>query len=244
LLYGADRVLDAPQTALRVFLSEAGIDYGTKVRCYLEGDTEYGALNAAVGRFGGIEFVNLRGQVAEKRGRGLAFRDSLRNDVQAHVFSFIIMDTDNGDYVRVVRKAADDDVICGRFFLSSPDFELANFSIPELCSIIVNLAKQRGMDSLSEAELLSAVTGASSGKEFFKRAVSKLPRLGVFQKSEEWGEALMNYALQNPHLRENVTRPVIEAAELIIRARTLKYLISREKFRVDARTGELVSRDK
>ena len=116
LLYGAERVLDAPQTALRVFLSEAGIDYGTKVRCYLEGDTEYGALNAAVGRFGGIEFINLRGQFAEKRGRGLAFRDSLRNDVQAHVFSFIIMDTDNGDYVRVVRKAADHDMICGRFF--------------------------------------------------------------------------------------------------------------------------------
>ncbi len=50
-LYGTNRVLDAPKEEIKDFLVEAGLDFGVKVRCYLEGETEFGAINYALGSY-------------------------------------------------------------------------------------------------------------------------------------------------------------------------------------------------
>jgi hypothetical protein len=49
-LYGTERVFDAKPKELRNFLGMMGLDLGIKVRCYVEGATELGALNRVAGR--------------------------------------------------------------------------------------------------------------------------------------------------------------------------------------------------
>lgn len=139
-IYGSERILDASRETRRDFLASMGLDYGVKVRCYVEGETELGALTSAVGEAGGIEFVNLRGQVVEKRGKGLSFVASLRNDMRSHVFSVVVLDQDREDYVRALKKAAREKTFFGRFFISSPDFELANFTVRELVEVLPDVA--------------------------------------------------------------------------------------------------------
>ena len=63
-------------------------------------------------------------------------------------------------------------------------------------------------------------------------------------KSEKWGIALMNCALQARNLpQEDVgfsrKRPVLEAAQVLIQARRAGYVRSFEKFRVDPDSGDL-----
>ena len=79
------RILDSTRETCRDFLTSMGLDYGVKVRCYVEGETELGALVSAVGEAGGTEFINLRGQVVEKRGKGLSFATSLKNELLQRV---------------------------------------------------------------------------------------------------------------------------------------------------------------
>lgn len=241
-LYGAERVLDAPRTALRNFLSDAGIDFSTRVRCYVEGDTEYGALKAAIGDISGVEIINLRGQVAEKGGKGVAFRESLRRDNQTNVFSFILLDADNKDYARLVKKAAADDLFCGRFFLSQPDFEFGNFSLEELCAVLVILMRQQGDVSVSEKLVLAKADGVRSGRDFFSSVSRLSPNLCSLHKSEEWGNALMRFALTEPKLG-GATRSIVTAADRIIWATQCKYMISRNKYRVDPTNGSLIDRE-
>jgi len=70
-LYGTTRILDASTEDRRDFLTSMGLDAGVKVRCYVEGDTEIGALTSALGLAPQTEFINVRGNFLEKRGKGL-----------------------------------------------------------------------------------------------------------------------------------------------------------------------------
>jgi hypothetical protein len=241
-LYGSERVLDASREVSRDFLTSMGLDYGIKVRCYVEGDTELGALTSAVGNAGGIEFINLRGQFVERRGRGLNFVDSLKNDIKSHVFSVVILDEDRDDHVRAVKRAAATGDFFGRFFVSSPDFEFSNFTINELAEILLNFVERERAQITTISEVLEVVSNAKSGKQFFQATV----HIGFQEvgKSEAWGVALMNYASQHRtlprgHSRAGETRPVIEIAELLMRARDVGYLRSLDGYRVDPDTGEL-----
>lgn len=241
-IYGSERVLDSPREVIRDFLTSMGLDYGTKVRCYVEGDTEFGALTSAVGDAGGIEFVNLRGQVVEKRGKGLNFIASLKTDMRSHVFSVVVLDQDRDDYIRALKKAATDGVFFGRFFISSPDFEFANFTVSELLDALLDLAERDHEQVPKKSEIMARMAGTKSNKQFFD--VLKQNGLQDIGKSEAWGVALMNYALQHTslpheHKKAGGTRPIIEVAQLLVRARDAGYLRSLEAFRVDPETGEL-----
>lgn len=44
MLYGSERVFDAERRDLRDYMGLLGLDFGTKVRCYVEGDTEMGKV--------------------------------------------------------------------------------------------------------------------------------------------------------------------------------------------------------
>jgi hypothetical protein len=93
-LYGSNRLLDGDRKAAGEFLRDFRLDYGIRLRCYVEGDTEYYALKALLDDYNAtwVQLINLSGQVVEKRGRGIAFRESLRNDLNAHIFSCVVVD--------------------------------------------------------------------------------------------------------------------------------------------------------
>ena len=251
MLYGTDRVFDADQKVLREFLSGIGIDYGTKVRCYLEGETELGALKHAVGELNGIEFVNLRGHFIEKRGKGLAFMGSLKNDIKSHVFSIVLLDGDRQDFTRVVKKAAEEEHIFGRYFISTPDFEFSNFSLEELVEILVAIANKDDIEGVIKEDLLSDLVGVSSSKDLFRILGQTYPQLNNIRKGERWGQELMDYAIKNPKSpsREeeggaNNERPIIEAARVALIGRKSGYIKSLDKYKVSPDTGTLIEREK
>jgi hypothetical protein len=243
-LYGSERILDADRSTTREFLVSMGLDYGVKVRCYVEGETELGALTSAVGEAGSIEFVNLRGQFVEKRGKGLNFVESVRNDAKSHVFSVVLLDNDRGNHVRAIKRAASAGDFFGEFFIAIPDFEFANFSIRELCEIAADgMTGVDGRQWNGVNRLMDATRGAESGGEFFRL----LREAGVSEiaKSELWGICLMRYASKHQtcppeHPAAGKTRPVVEAARLLIQARRAGYLASLTGHRLNPETGRLV----
>jgi hypothetical protein len=246
LVYGSERILDSSPVSRRDFMSSMGLDLGPKVRCYVEGDTELAALSSAVGEGGSIAFINLRGQFAEARGRGLMFVESLATDMAAGVFSIIALDGDRLDNVRAVRKAAQEERMFGPFYVANPDFELENFTVPELVSVAIEVRREEGVIDLpNEAELIRRVGGITSGKEFF--AALRGTSCEGIDKGERWGTALMKYALNNERLpaghgKAEQVRQVIKIAQMILRSLQSGYLRSIERSRIDPLTGEVVPR--
>jgi hypothetical protein len=118
---------------------------------------------------------------------------------------------------------------------------LANFTIDELVDIVLTLAARGGRGVPPRDEILSHVKAAKSGKEFF--VALKSTSLCHIEKSADWGVALMGHAIRHPelpqgHRQAGKTRPVIEAARIIINARDAGYVRSLERFEVAPDTGE------
>jgi len=244
-IYGANRLYDANRLVKNEFMLQYGLNYGVRVRCYVEGDTEAGALKNIVGVSAGIEIKNLKGKVVEK---GIAaFRDSLRQDIDSQVFSVIIIDNDNKDYVRAIRKAAQGDEICGLFFLSNPDFELGHFTLDELAEIIFKYAEDNEIEGIDLEDLKRSIYGAISGKELMQKIKKSFPDLSDIAKGEEWGGLLMDYAARNPKYKRNeneeeIERPIIEAVNILLRSLSIGYQTTRTKYAVSPETGKLIDR--
>ena len=58
--YGSTRLFDGNRRSMKLFLRDWGLDYGTYLRWYIEGDTEMGALKWMFQANSTIELVNLR----------------------------------------------------------------------------------------------------------------------------------------------------------------------------------------
>ena len=249
--YGTDRVFDAASSMLRDFLGSFGLDGGVKARCYVEGQTELGALRYVLGPTSQCVVVNLSGAVVERGGRGLAFAESLAADKASGTFSFIMLDADLKDVVRTLRKAASEERFHGAFLLSNPDIEMENFAISELLNVALEMAARyatpdRPPRSYPRDDLLRELEGAKSGDEFFKR----LHRNGSLQevdKGEDWGAALMAYAIEHRCFlqgdpRGDEERPIIRFAQMLIRAEGVGFQHSFKYEKVDPATGRLNSR--
>jgi hypothetical protein len=247
-MYGAERILDADRGVKNQFLRTLGLDYGLRLRWYVEGDTEFHAIETMLGGYTAVELVNLRGHVAQKAGKGVAFRDSLRNDLKAGTFSFVSVDGDRSDYGRTVRKAAKDDEICGMFFISAPDFEFQNFTPAELEEILWSFAAEMGTDGADRSLLHTSVLNTRSAKEMLAAAQRALPELrGVIGKGETWGKALGAFAWDDPEITdqrtgEAQTRPIVEAVRYALHSVTADYRSSRSRYRVDPSTGRPIRR--
>lgn len=224
-------------------MADVDVDDGVKVRCYVEGDTELGAMRAALGSVGGIDFINLRGEFSARGGRGLAFRDSLIADDRSHTFSFIVLDGDSKDTLRVVGSAARDDLFCGRFLVSKPDIEFGNFTTVELCDVVEKYREEQGEPISERTNLLDHLAGARSGKELFQRLRALGAEYSSLAKGASWGACLMEYALSNPMGSDNSLRPLMQLVQMMFRARTSKYQVSRKKYRTDPASGELIDRN-
>lgn len=249
MLYGSERVFDAERRDLRDFLGLLGLDFGTKVRCYVEGDTEWGAFSHAVAGAGHVELVNLAGQVVEKRRKGLAFADGLANDFSARVFSVIVLDSDREEFVKAVKKAAHERRFFGCYFLCEPDFELGNFSHCELVDVALSLSRIDELDRVALEErrlrLYAATATMTSNSELW--AALQAEGIRDVRKGEPWGRALMEFAMRHPRRSKvsNTTgdeRPVLEAAKLVMRTRHAGFMNSLAELALDPLTGRLVPR--
>jgi hypothetical protein len=248
-LYGSDRVFDAPRHVLRDYLTLLGLDFAIKTRCYVEGSTEMGAMRHAIGDLGHVQLVDLKGQVAERGGKGLAFSASLGADKKAGVFSVILLDADRDEYVRLVRRAAEEERFTGSFYIASPDFELGNFSAWELIDVAISMSSLGSLQPEAIAPLSALLAGAastvSSNRDLFRLlATHGIQDVG---KDEAWGKALMERAIAQPVFgaedsRRGAKRPVVEAAEMVARTLDIGFLRSVEYEKVDAATGRAIPR--
>jgi len=246
-LYGSRRILD-DESAANAFLRFQGLDYGVRVRWYVEGDTEYYALQSVLTNFPAIELINLRGRVVEGQDRGLSFRDSLRSDIRAARFSCVLLDADREDYVRAVRKAAEDDEICGAFYLSDPDFEFGNFTLAELTSVLWQIAQDNGPPAGTRPRMEQALRSCTTGKELLSTARGAIPELAQVEKGADWGKRLMQYAVEHPEWTKADSsgpqpRPIVEALHWAVQATAANYRLSRRDLRVNPETGQPVERD-
>jgi hypothetical protein len=251
-LYGTDRVFDAQPKELRDLLGTMGLDLGVKVRCYVEGDTEVGALLYAMGTAGQCVFINLQGKVLEKYGRGMAFADSLATDKANHIFSFVVLDADRNDAARVLRTAAAEEKFHGAFRLFAPDLELANFTVSELLRVALDMSAKMSDGTSGPAhsysDVLIHVEGSRSGKDFFRR-LHHATNLTEIDKGEDWGAALMAFAIEHRtfptgHPQAGEVRPLVEIAQTLVNAQKAGFRMSLAKEMVEASTGRVVRRPK
>jgi len=241
--YGTERIFDASEVVRKKFLGSCGLNSAPRFRCYVEGETEYGALDSYFTPESGVELINLKGQFIERKGKGLAFRDSLRQDKQSHILSIVILDGDVSDNERAVRQAAQQDQMYGEFYIQKPDFEFGNFSVNELEEILWNMAVERGAAAELRTTLQAALEGVTSGDALFKAAKSSVSELNQLGKGADWGEVLMQFAMNNPD-REDTSqkRQIYEIIEIIVRGLSSWYSNTPSEYRVDKQTGKLIKR--
>lgn len=247
MLYGNERVFDAPRRDLRDYLTLLGLDFGVKVRCYVEGDTEYGALAHAAGSFDHVQLINLNGSVAEKRGKGLAFAKSLEADMNLGIFSVVVLDGDREEYLRILRKAADEGRFHGRFFICQPDIECGNFSASELIETAIQEYQKNNPNVTDLAMVQTALLAEASKVRNNGDLIALFKEQGLthLRKSESWGKALMELAITHPAFpmedaRTGQKRPIVEAAELLIRMQEIGFSRSLAVERLDSRSGRVV----
>lgn len=187
---GSKNIVDGTRENRLKFIRGFGLDFSIRVRLYVEGETEKQCFIATLGDYGHVEIIDIKGEFLQKGGKGLAFRESLRNDKRSHIYSVLVLDGDREDVVRIVEDAAKKGEFLGQFFINEPDFELHNFSISELCAIV---SRNYG-ESLDE----SLYAKAKSGKELFAIMNSANPSLNRVSKGADWGLALGKFAEENP----------------------------------------------
>ncbi len=258
-LYGSSRLLDDPQAG-SAFVRQHGLNYKSRVHLYVEGTTEYGALNyffKMMGIF--VPVTNLHGLIKSGEGNQMLtfFRDSLHADIKDQIYSVVMIDGDRDENVKVVVGAArvnqtsENEGMFGRFFLARPDFELANFEKEELEEVLWKWVAEDTETSPSQADrelLHSYVKDVAGSTGFFEgvgHATRSLPQLTGYEKGEDWGAQLIDYAWEHP-LKQYQKRQIIEAAELTIRWEKIinmeRYEVAKESYMVDTQTGELAKR--
>jgi len=245
LLQGSTRVLDGNRDVANLFLRRFGLDYGIRINIYVEGTTEFEALNSEFSTNSSVLIINLRGQFKEKQGKGVSFRESLRNDIKSKIFSIILLDGDVSENYRAVRKAAELDEICGMFFVSKPDFEFQNFKIDELTEIAFQLAVKKGLKECSLDELKKNTGKARNAKEFFKILHKQSPFFLSISKGSEWGKALVKYARWNLLGKEfgnKDDRLINQIIRTIYNGFSASYEVTRQQQKIDPISGKLVER--
>jgi hypothetical protein len=246
LLQGSTRVLDGNRVVANQFLRRFGLDYGIRINIYVEGTTEFEALNSEFSTNSSVLIINLRGKFKEKQGKGVSFRESLRNDIKSKIFSLILLDGDVSENYRAVRKAAELDEICGMFFVSKPDFEFQNFKIDELTEIAFQLAVKKGLKDYSFDELKKNTGKVKSAKEFFKILHGISPFFLSITKGGNWGKELVKYAIKNPNGKEfgdENDRLINYVIRIIYNGFNVSYEVTRQKYKVDPESGKLIERN-
>lgn len=244
-IYGSDRIIDASDAIKDHFIKSQGLDYGVRLNWYVEGYTEYYAIDSIFGNYNPIEIFNLRGQVVQKNF--LAFRDNLRKDIDTKTFSFVSIDGDRSDYQKPTIKAIENEEIVGRVFISIPDFEFYNFTMDELETILWEYYEEAGLPYERRADLRDAISDVENAKELLISAAKAISEVKAISKGEEWGKRLMDYAQKHPDKPEslggdNTERPIIEAIQDAVQSVGMNYELTRNRVKLDPKTLEPVLR--
>ncbi len=242
--YGSPRLLDSVNAKTQ-FVRELGLDYNLRLRWYVEGQTEFFALQSYLGNNTAIEVINLKGEVVAGKGKGVAFRENLLNDISRSIYSWVSLDGDVSDNCRVVKKAVENGEMFGSFFFSNPDFEFENFSLDELVETVWEIAVENGAEGEDKANLIESTKSATNGAEFERLVRKSIPSLNRFSKGKDWGERLMRLSKSNPEkLIEDgklQMRKILEAIRLAHYAIRCSYHLSKQGCKVNIETGRLVN---
>jgi hypothetical protein len=231
----SELILDGDRVVANQFLRSLGLDYGVRANIYVEGSTEYGALQSEFRNNGSVLVIDLKGKVIEKKS--LSFRESLRNDLKAKTFSLLIFDGDRSDNIRAVARAAEDDEICGLFFVCKPDFEFQNFTREELCEVVLT---DDCSEKPSQTELERATDGASDATEFFKKVMNTFPELDGVTKGSKWREMLAKYAREHPRgdFGDESDRFINQLIRAGLQCCSFQYDHTRNRYKTDPSTGQ------
>lgn len=243
-VYGSEYPLDNIAEMTRRVLPRWGIASSPRVRFYVEGETEEGALEAGLeGILGfGAEVVNLRAQ-----GWGTWLRQELENDVAAKRLSLFMLDDDQvkdlpesearkrQDAIRALKAHARENLIVGMTFINSPDLELGCFTISELLKATEYWEQDAGFTDLEPLDP-AAFESVRTGREFEERYCQV--RLAPSLKGKSWGAALMRVAFESDYKESN---RLVDAWACAARGVTTDYEVQRTRAPIDPETLRSIS---
>ncbi|MBS1708287.1 MAG: hypothetical protein JSS65_06140 [Armatimonadetes bacterium] len=244
LAFGSDRALDHPSYYRKELLQRMGLDVSVRVKWYVEGATEVGFLNAALGgiRDSQVEVVDCKGKFT---GDALVelFED-LKRDKAAERFSFVSADADVSANIAAIKRMVSNDLIVGYIPIYNPDFEFANFTIEELVTAAIYYDKEDDYPTDSSNLLdVSLFAGVRNGHDFEQKYIEIHEGTRREVKGMAWGRALWETVKANLDLPGGGERPVIAAIRVAYMSADVEYRYQQEQFRIDSGTLGIVKRD-
>ncbi|MCE9559285.1 MAG: hypothetical protein K8R88_10060 [Armatimonadetes bacterium] len=219
---------DIPEMRRRI-LPHWGMVSSPRVRFYVEGDTEEGALAYALaGLLGfGLELVNLKAQ-----GWGTWLRQELKNDQAAKRISLFMLDNDREDDTRALKAHVRAKLVVGVIFKNSPDLETGCFQIDELLKATVYFEESIGVQDLEPLDP-DDFRDINSGRKFEEQycKIRRAPSL----KGKLWGEALMRVAFESGKGEEN---RLVHAYACAVRGVSADYEVQRVRHPLNPETFE------
>jgi hypothetical protein len=216
---------------------EFGLFTDSSVRWYVEGDTEYFAVQEILGdpeRYG-IELLNLNGQIANFQLHAL-----LREDCAMKRFSVITFDGDVDPNRKFIRHQIQTGTLVGQVVECKPDFEFHNFTFAELIEVAARMDESFGFSGSPIREApCNGITNSKSFEEGY-RSVSTRSRGKL--KCEAWGRALGRYALEHPTNDAGEERPIVTQARAAMWGWSSDYEIHFRNFTLDPHTFRQVPR--
>jgi hypothetical protein len=171
--FGSERPLDDEFRSKPHIAYRFGLFTGSTVRWYVEGDTEYHAIDELLpdSHKVGIELVNLKGTIATgKNNTALKLSEMLAQDRLLRRFSIISIDFDVKENVKALSQLACGDQIVGSVGVNRPDFEFANFTLSELLEIAERFAESHGLHAtgLTTVEWSHITSGRQFEEQYAK----------------------------------------------------------------------------
>gem|GEM_PF-860730 len=243
LIFGAERVFDNPLKTRPFLVQEFGLTKGSSLRWYVEGQTEYAAFRTLVEEpeLYGIEIVNLKGQIKEGGGDvTMKLVGMLAEDCMQHRFSMLSLDADVAANKKAVRKHIQEGRLVGSVAWHDPDFERANFSLPELFQIKARLdvSEDAAMQSFEGTDHIN-----QEEPDDLEAWYRHLRKERAF-KGEGWGQALAEYAGEHPRMSNGNLRPMIEQVRVARQVWAADYAAHRRNFQLDPDTFRIAPRPK
>lgn len=232
--YGSEYPLDDPQEMVRRVLPRYGIASSPRVRFYVEGDTEEGALEEGLqGALGyGVEIVNFK-----SKGWDDWLLLQLQKDVEARRLSMVMLDGDRKDHVDSIRRRVVEKRIVGMVFVHKPDIELGNFSVEQLVRATEEYEWELSLVGLPPLDA-TLFSGVKSGKEFDVLYGHLRQARGL--KGTTWGRSMMRIAYADRKSDMDESNGLIYAVACALRGVTTDYAASEKMYRIDPLTLKTV----
>lgn len=232
--YGSVRSLDFPTYYRKDLLQNMGLEPSVRTRWYVEGETEYGYLKAALGniRECQAEAVNRKGRFNGKGAEDLWVE--MRRDALAERFTMVTADRDEPNNFKAVQRMAAEGLIVGFVSINDPDFEWANFTLDELIEAAVNFDRTADEPAESEQALTGGDwEGVKSGKDFAARYVELHEHRRRGPKGERFGRILWEITKDSPKRPDGRERPISNAIYAAENAHKVDYRYERDNYKTD-----------